>query len=90
MQFLPPSSALVAEALAQALPITIEGVKTRIFTAEHLMAICVQVGRPKDLARLVQFVEEGDVDQTQLTAILSRHALGEKFIAFKERFFPES
>ena len=42
------------------------------------MAICVQVGRPKDLARLVQFVEEADIDDARLVAILDRHGLSQK------------
>jgi hypothetical protein len=51
VQFLPPGNSLVAEALAQAIETEVEGVRTRVMTAEHLTAIALQTGRAKDAAR---------------------------------------
>src|SRR5215471_1968598 len=82
VQFLPVADALDAEALAQAQEIEvkfgeIEGtVKTRVLRPEHLVAIALRVGRPKDLIRVTQFVEEGVVDMAVLCDALDRHNLG--------------
>jgi len=59
VQFLPPTSPLVEEALHDAAERAVEGMPARVFSAEHLAAIALQTGRAKDKARLVQFVEEG-------------------------------
>ena len=50
------------------------------------MAICLETGRPKDIARLVQFVQEGEPDEEILTAILDRHGLRTKWQSFQMRF----
>lgn len=34
-----------------------EEVPTRVFSAEHLACIALETGRPKDKARLLQFME---------------------------------
>lgn len=86
VQFLPTHSPLDTEALAEAVEVEIGGVPTRIFTQEHLMAICLQTGRPKDTARLVQFVQQGRPDETLLIDILRRHGLEGKWTTFRHRF----
>ena len=86
VQFLPPGSALTQEALMEAQPVTIGDVPIRIFTKEHLMAICLETGRPKDLARLIQFVQEGEPDNEKLMAIIDRHGLHTKWLNFQARF----
>lgn len=90
VQFLPPANDLVSEALEQSKEVEIDSEKTRVFTAEHLMAISLQTGRPKDLARLVQFVQEGAVEETRLMDVLGRHGLKAKFADFKRKFFPRT
>ncbi|MEI9897450.1 MAG: hypothetical protein WDN28_27235 [Chthoniobacter sp.] len=90
VQFLPTGTPLEAEALEQAVAIEIGGVPTRIFTREHLMAICLQVGRPKDLTRLVAFVQEGHPDESQFREILRRHQLEAKWIQFRTRYLTAS
>jgi len=81
---------VVAEALNESGLVTIEDAQTRVFGQEYLMAICLDAGRPKDVARLVQFVQEGSPDETRLMDILSRHGLKTKFADFKRKFFPEA
>jgi len=51
----------------------------RVFSAEYLMAFCVQVGRAKDKIRLDQFLKEKSFDMKKFEDILSRHKLSEKF-----------
>ena len=48
VQFLPPTGPLVEEALEEAVDVNVEEVRTRVLTAEHLAAIALQIGRPKD------------------------------------------
>ncbi len=86
VRFLPPGNALVEEALAEAVTVEVQEIPTPIFTQEHLMAICLDTGRPKDMARLVQFVEEGKADGQKLQGIVERHHLVEKWRNFKNRF----
>jgi hypothetical protein len=89
VQFIPAYNSLLQEALRAARTIDLDGIVTRILSAEHLMAIALQTGRSKDFARLVQFLETDVADRTRFDEILRRHGLGEKWRAFRERFPPE-
>jgi hypothetical protein len=66
VQFLPV--AIDAEALAAAEEVEIAvnenagSVQTRILRAEHIVATSLRVGRPRDLIRITQFLEERAVD----------------------------
>src|SRR5215469_353852 len=62
VQFLRPHNALEREALAEAVETDVEDVRTRVMTAEHLVAMALETGRAKDYARIVQFLEEAAVD----------------------------
>jgi hypothetical protein len=86
VQFLPPGNALVEEALAQAIETDVEGVRTRVMTAEHLTAIALQTGRAKDFARILQFIESGSIETDKLEAILKRHGLVAKWEQFGDKF----
>ena len=55
------------------------------FAAEHLVAICLRVGRAKDLIRIMQFLEEDAVDFPALSEVLRRHHLKEAWQAFCSR-----
>ena len=86
VQFLPPENALVEEALARAVETDVEGVRTRVMTAEHLTAIALQTGRAKDAARVLQFIESGTLDADTLDRILRRHGLIAKWERFGDKF----
>jgi hypothetical protein len=79
VQFIPVSNALDKEALqkARATDIRANGgkVRARIMTAEHLVAVALHVGRPKDLQRIGQFLDEKAVPLKKLDAVISRHDL---------------
>ena len=91
VQFLPVASDLDAEALAQAQEVEIQineaegSVWTRILRAEHIVAICLRVGRPKDLIRITQFLEEDAVDFSALSELIRRHHLKDAWRAFCNR-----
>jgi hypothetical protein len=86
VQFLPPTSPLVEEAIAEAIQTDVDGEPAWVFTAEHLAAIALQTGRAKDKARLLQFIEAGALDVERLDAILKKHGLGEKWQRFERQF----
>lgn len=86
VQFLPPSGPLVEEALSEAVTKDVEGTPARVFTAEHLAAIALQVGRGKDYARILQFIESGVLDGMRFQGILSRHGLIDAWQRFWRRF----
>jgi hypothetical protein len=86
VQFLPPADALGEEALAQAIETEVDGLSTWVMTAEHLVALALQLGRSKDFARILQFVESGVLDPDRLDQILSRHGLLAKWRQFGDKF----
>jgi hypothetical protein len=50
------------------------------------MATCLDTGRPKDVARLIEFSRSAEVDRSLFSDILSRHGLQEKWTRFETRF----
>ncbi len=86
VQFLPPTGPLVEEALADAVTVQVEDTPARVFTAEHLAAVALQTGRPKDKARLLQFVESGAIAADRFKTILDRHGLNNQWTEFKRTF----
>jgi hypothetical protein len=86
VQFLPPSDDLEREAIDQAVPTAVEGVRTWVMSAEHLVAIALKTGRAKDHNRILQFVEQDAVDPKKLSGILEQHRLREKWKQFQNKF----
>jgi len=86
VQFLPPGNPLEQEALDQAVATEVDGLKTCVMTAEHLVAIALKTARPKDFARILQFIDAGVLDTNKLDQILSRHGLLEKWEHFGDKF----
>ena len=86
VQFLVPNSPLVDEALTDALETNLDGEPVWVFQAEHLAAIALQTGRPKDKARLLQFIEEGVVSIEQFEKIVEKYKLETQWARFKDQF----
>jgi hypothetical protein len=86
VQFLPPTSPLVDEALAEAVTVDVDGTPARVFTAEHLAAIALQTGRPKDKARLLQFIDAAALQTHRFQDILARHGLIDRWREFERSF----
>jgi hypothetical protein len=89
VQFLPPGTPLVEDALDGAVEKDVDGIHARVFTAEYLAAIALQTGRAKDKARLLQSIEAGALDTARFQAILNRHGLVEAWRKFKRRFLSD-
>jgi len=91
VQFLPVANDLDAEAIEQAQDLEIKidktqgNVRTRVLRPEHLIAIALRVGRPKDSIRIIQFLDAGVADVQRLCGILDRHHLSDAWGAFCRR-----
>jgi len=75
VQFLVASPGLESEAVNAALLIEWDHHRVRVMRPEHLAAIALSVGRPKDRARLVYLCELPDFDPDAFHDILNRHQL---------------
>jgi hypothetical protein len=79
VQFLPAYNGLLEEALREALELAYQSTSTRVLRAEHLVAICLQTGRPKDRERVRILKEQASLDDRSLQVILRRHQLEGKW-----------
>jgi len=86
VQFLVPANELETDAVAASVPVDVEGVRTWIMLAEHLVAIALSTGRAKDHIRVVQFIKEKAVDQVALLAILKKYGLLPKWQQFRDKY----
>jgi hypothetical protein len=80
LQILTDATALISEAIREAVDVEFEGVQTRVFRAEHLCAIALDTGRAKDYARVTMFLEQGEVDLRALERLAERYGLWERLL----------
>lgn len=88
VQFLPLYKPLIEEAVENAIETDYNETPVRVMRPEHLVAIMLDTGRPKDYARITRFIEAGTVDMESLTDILSRYDLETKWRDNRWRFIP--
>lgn len=86
IQFLVPGTELEREAIAASVPVDVEGVRTWVMLAEHLVAIALSTGRAKDHIRVLQFIKEKAVDEPMLRTILEKHGLLSKWEQFQHKY----
>lgn len=84
VQFIPAYNTLVEEAVREAKQTRYKGVKTRVLCPEHLAAIMLQTGRPKDKMRLTLFLQQAKMHRKILIKIIHRHGLKEKWAKFRQ------
>ena len=75
VQFLVASPGLETEAVEQAMMVEWDAHRIRVMRPEHLAAIAISVGRPKDRARVVYLVELPGFDRDGFANIIARHGL---------------
>lgn len=85
VQFIPPATPLVSEAIKKAVEVKFAQTKTRVFRPEHLAAIMLQTGRRIDLARLERFLEQVEMNQRYFRDLLRRHKLLRRWQAFRRQ-----
>ena len=86
VQFMPVGNALEEEAYLNAEVLPFEDTAVRVVLAEHLVAIMLEVDRPKDLARSQMFLSQDAVERRSLLDIISRHGLSDQWVTFQKRF----
>jgi hypothetical protein len=86
VQLIPIKDALEHEAYLNAQQLDFEGVMVRVALPEHLVAIALNVGRTKDLARVEMFLEQKEVDIDALEDVVRRHGLYDKWVRFKSSY----
>jgi hypothetical protein len=81
VQFIPASEGLAEDAVKNAVEVTISEVKTKILSVEYLIAIMLQLNRPKDRAKIDLLVDNDEVsiDIQKLQQILLKYELTEKW-----------
>jgi hypothetical protein len=86
VQFIPTSEGLVEEAVENAVNVTISGVNTKILSVEYLVAIMLQLNRPKDRAKidLLMNNDEVAIDNSKMQQIVSKYDLTKKWERFKD------
>jgi len=91
VQFIPAYNELVEEAIKEAIEIKYSRVKTRIVRAEHLLAIMLQIYRPKDRERILLLLNEAKthIDMSYLENILEHHGLQKKWRNFRRQYREE-
>jgi len=82
VQFFPVYDKLSREAVECARKTKFKGVNTRVLSAEHLLAIMLQVFRPKDKERIIMLLDQAKVDKRRLNGILRRHNLTKRYKQF--------
>jgi hypothetical protein len=88
VQFIPAYNELVEEAVKEAREISYGRTRTRVVQAEHLMAIMLQTGRPKDRVRIEQMMDQAEFNQGKLEGILERHGLTAKWRSIRRKVRP--
>ena len=90
VQFLPAAKPLLLDAFREAHEESVAGVPTRIMCFEHLAAIMLDTGRPKDKLRLVQCWESPALDREKFQVICSNHGLQKDWENFHARYIDSS
>ena len=75
VQFIVASSSLESEALRQAQVERWEDKQVRVMRPEHLAALAIQTGRPKDRARVVYLLSLPQFNRAAFEEIARRHGL---------------
>lgn len=84
VQFIPVSEGLVEEAVRNADNVTLSGVQTKILAIEYLIAMMLQLFRPKDRAKLDLLInnDEVSIDMSKMQQIVATYHLMRKWERF--------
>ena len=75
VQFLPPYSGLLEDALVNALDMRFGETTTRVLPVENLIAICLETSREKDRMRAKILLDRANIDHEYLNKILKQFNL---------------
>lgn len=83
VDFIPASEGLIGEAVKKARTVKVGEVNTKVMSAEHLIAIALQVGRRQDYARIEKLLQQGETSKNKLARILKRFGLYKKWESYE-------
>jgi len=86
VQILPAYTPLVEEAVVAALEQAFHDLAVPVVSAEHLCAIALQTGRPKDYLRVHSLIEAGCVELAALARMIEQHGLSERWSIYVRRY----
>lgn len=89
LHLLPSTGELVDDALREARTEQVDGQAVRVIGLEHLGAIALEVGRPKDRLRLAQMWESAPFDRKRFLSLVDRFNLVERWEKLRD-FLGES
>ncbi len=79
VQFIPAYNPLIVEGLNEAAERKFGDTLTRVLRLEHLLAIMLPTGRPKDRQRAALLATSPAFDESRLEGILTRHGLTDQW-----------
>jgi hypothetical protein len=83
VQFLPLYNDLVKEAVDNAVQVEYKDTTVNVLKLEYLLAIMIQTSRPKDKQRIIKFLVEANINETDLERILDKHNLKTAFAIYR-------
>jgi hypothetical protein len=87
VRFVVPRNELDRDAVVGSIPVILDDIRTWVMMSEHLVAIALHSGIPKDHARILRFIESDAIDGSTLQAVLKQHGLTDnKWKEFQGRF----
>ena len=86
VQILPAYTPLVEEAVSSAQEQEYRGLNLPVVTADHLCAIALQTGRPKDYQRVYSLIGAGCVSIAKLRQLIQAHGLQERWSSYARRY----
>lgn len=86
VQFIPAYNELVEDAVNNAKIVDYEGIKTKVVSLEHLLAIMLQTNRPKDRERIFLILDETKIKRDVFDKILKKHNLMARWKKIKNEY----
>ncbi|OGT84702.1 MAG: hypothetical protein A3H91_04970 [Gammaproteobacteria bacterium RIFCSPLOWO2_02_FULL_61_13] len=86
VQILPAYTHLVEAAVLDAREQSFDGLAVPVVSADHLCAIALQTGRPKDYLRVYSLIQAGCVDTAKLRKLIQTHGLQERWNIYARRY----
>ena len=86
VQILPAYTPLVEEAVSAAPERPFHDLTVPVVGAEHLCAIALQTGRPKDYLRVNSLIEAGCVDAAALARLVEKYGLSSRWSTYARRY----
>jgi len=87
IQFIPVATELEREAVEKPISVKYKNMAVKILRPEYLMAIFLEVYRPKDRDKLIKLLDQAKIDKTLLRDVLARYNLDKKFDDFREKYY---